>query len=254
MKNSHVVLLNILFISNFMFAANPAPEKKEDEKGTFDRCFDSPGGFAKCAAVGAVTGGAIGLALWASGGYLTPAIGKIGSSVSGVFESKPARKSEPKSEPAPKPAPAPAPAKKEEQKPAPSSPKRSGITRREVAVVASGCTAAGFALGAVVEPAVSTAIRMGAEDIYKEATGKRAKEDKQREEQVAMQKEALDIQRRAVAAQEAAIKLQERQHAENVVMHMRSSEQNEKALMHGKSLKQDINNLSKQMAEFAGAE
>jgi hypothetical protein len=252
MKNSHVVLLNLLFIGNFMFAANPAPDKKEEEKGTFDRCFDSPGGFAKCAAVGTVAVGATGLVVWASGGILSPWMGRIGSSVSSVFESKPAPKHEPK--PAAAPKPAPAPAKKEEPKPAPSSPKRSGITRKEVAVIASGCTAAGFALGAVIEPAVSTAVRLGAEDIYKEATGKRAKEDKQREEQVAMQKEALDIQRRAVAAQEAAIRLQERQHAENVVMHMRSSEQNEKALVHGKSLKQDINNLSKQMAEFAGAE
>jgi hypothetical protein len=261
MKNNHVILLNILFISNFMFAANPAPDKKEEEKGTFDRCFDGPGGFVKCAGVGALAVGGTGLAIYLSGGVLSPWMTRIGGSISGAFESKPAPKHEPK--PAAAPKPAPAPAKKEEPKPAPapSSPKRSAINHQQIAAAAAG----GFTMGAVLVPplkaGMKAAIERGVNEIADDITGKRAKQDKKEQEQVALQKESLDIQRRAVAAQEEAIALQKKEfedqkkrHAEDMLVHMRISEQNEKVLAQGKSFKEDMTSLSKQLNDFAGNE
>jgi hypothetical protein len=101
---------------------------------------------------------------------------------------------------------------------------------------------------------MDAAIRRGVDEIADEITGKKAKQDKQREEEMALQKEALDIQRKSVAAQEAAVELQRKVHAEDMVMHLRASEQNEKVLAQGQKLERGMGSLSKQMAEFAGAE
>lgn len=237
MKNRHIVLLILLFANSFIFSANPAPDKKkEEDKGTFDRCFDGPGGFAKCAGVGALVVGGTGLAIWASGGVLSPWMTRIGGGISNAFESTPTPKPSEESKPAAAPkqvaVPKAAPAPKQEQK-KPDSPRRDDDKKSWREPVIAG---AGFMLGVASQTVGSDATR----DIYDLVTGKKAKRDKEREEDIKLQREGLDIQRQLLDGQ---MKI----HAENRKMHEEATEQHYKLGTRGQGLQSQMGALSNKL-------
>jgi len=83
MKNSHIVLLSLLFVSSFVIPADPSanPQRIIKKKGHFDNCFDSGWEFSKCAGKGTAVAavGVGGLAL--GGGVLITAYGAVSSGI-----------------------------------------------------------------------------------------------------------------------------------------------------------------------------
>jgi len=85
MKNLHIVLLNTLFISSIVFAANPSANpivpRIIKKNGHFDNCFDSPWEFSKCAGKGTVVA-ATGVGVVAlGGGVIITAYGAVSSGI-----------------------------------------------------------------------------------------------------------------------------------------------------------------------------
>lgn len=277
MKNSHIVLFSLLFANSFIIPANPSREKKEEDKGTFDRCFDSPGGFAKCAAVGSIVGLGTGAALWYSWGTAAPMADRIALGISSIFESpRPAPRPAPQAQQVkvdqqiqsasdklrgglmkpivvvrpPSPKREAAPAKQEEKKP--DSPRRddnkkSSWGKYEAPIVAG----ASFAGGIVVQ----TVATKGTDDAYDTVTGKKAKRDKEREEDLKMQRESLDIQRQLLAGQVSIHNENRKLHEENRMLHEQAAEQNQKLGVVGGQLRADMGNLSAKIDDvFTGAQ
>lgn len=248
MKNSHIVLFSLLFANSFIFSANPAPDKKEKEKGIFDQCFDSPVGFAKCAAVGTIAGAATGAALWYSWGTAAPVADRIALGVSSLFEpSRPAPRSPrrlnptpaPKKIESPKRAPLPAKQKPEEKKP--DSPRRDDNKKSSWDEwKAPISAAAGFAGGIVVQSVASNSTN----DVYDVVTGKKAKRDKEREEDLQIKREELAIQRQLLDGQMKIHEENRRMYEENRKMHNDMSEQHYKLSVVGGNLRNDMSNLS----------
>jgi len=76
MKNSHIVLLSLLFVSSFVIPADPSAtplgRRLVRKQGTFDRCFDSPYGFGACALKGTAIAATVtaGVALTGGAGFV----------------------------------------------------------------------------------------------------------------------------------------------------------------------------------------
>jgi hypothetical protein len=119
----------------------------------------------------------------------------------------------------------------------PDSPKRpnnDGPSWREVGIAAVSFT--GGALAVSANDARKVMAERAANDLYDDVTGKNDKKEKERQEDIALQREVI-------ASQREATEVQRKIHEENKLMHYRLSEQNCKLKNQGSKLEKDIESL-----------